>query len=39
MKATKNTTTLVKYFRFGVLLILALMLVTACGKGGNSYEP
>ena len=39
MKATKNTTTLVKYFRFGVLLILALLMVTACGKGGNSDEP
>ena len=39
MKASKNATTPVKHFRLGILLILALMLVTACGREGSSDEP
>ncbi|MCR5087581.1 MAG: hypothetical protein K6B39_09330 [Lachnospiraceae bacterium] len=41
MKASQSKTVsaTVKLFRLGILLILALMLVTACGKEGSSDKP
>ncbi len=41
MKASQSKTVsaTVKLFRLGILLILALMLITACGKEGSSDEP
>ena len=41
MKISQNTTVsaTIKLFRLGVILLLALMLITACGKDGNTDEP